>query len=863
MAKSKDSSSAPGEFIGEVVDVALHSVTRNRFLNYAVSVITSRALPDVRDGLKPVQRRILYAMYRDLKLTPEKKTLKCAKIVGQVLGNYHPHGDSAVYETLVRMAQPWSLRYPLIEGQGNFGSIDGDGAAAYRYTEAKLQKIAVPFLEEITKETVDFRSNFDDSSEEPVVLPSRIPQLLVNGCTGIAVGVATNIPPHNLREVVDAAIQVIDNPEITVRELMQTLQGPDFPTGGQLLEDRETLTTIYQEGHGRIRCRGEYELEEGKKSEQHIIIKSVPYMVNKANLVESIGEIIMEKKLPQLLDVRDESTDQIRIVLVVRKEADPETVMAYIYKHTTLLSSFHVNMTCLVPDNSSVGVRPDKVSLLEALKHFNEFRYEVTVRRLGHDLRGLIDRLHILDGFRLIFSDLDKVLEIIRNSNGRADAAEQLMAEFPLDEKQTDAILDLRLYRLGRPDVRSVLTEYEEKMRQKDEIEMILDSRQKLWSLVKKELREISKDHGDDRRTKVQEGGAQMTTYDQQSLIVDEDATVLLSRDGWVRRVASVGDLSKARLRQGDELQFAIRGSTLAPIIFFTNYGKAYTFRVNDMPVSPRGNGEPIQARCAFSDGEKIVACHVLDSRLLGGRITAPALPTGSVPGGEEGEPSVPEPEIQIVVLTTDGRGFRTSFEGLTETSTKNGRKFAAPAGGETVVDVRLCRPATDLLATATRFGRGALCRLAEVNFLAGAGKGVTVLKLAEADRLVGFRAFDPEGPMENALRLIRDEGGREIVVHPKEVKITGRAGKGQTLLKRGLLNVVVDPLTVLGPPEVPAGPSSGGAGEATVSPEPVMDAPAGGESVAREGYAEGDYGEDDFSPAMSYDDDDDDGFKE
>ncbi len=820
MAKRQEPSSAPGEFAGEVVDVALHQVTRNRFLNYAVSVITSRALPDVRDGLKPVQRRILYAMYRDLKLTPEKKTLKCAKIVGQVLGNYHPHGDSAVYEALVRMAQDWSLRYPLIEGQGNFGSIDGDGAAAYRYTEAKLQKVAVPFLEEITKETVDFRSNFDDSAEEPSVLPSRIPQLLVNGCTGIAVGVATNIPPHNLREVVDAAVHLIDQPEATTRELMEILQGPDFPTGGQLLEDRETLTTIYQEGQGRIRCRGEYALEEGKKSEQHIIITSIPYMVNKSSLVESIGEIIMERKIPQLLDVRDESTNDIRIILVVRKEADPETVMAYLYKHTSLLSSFHVNMTCLVPDNSSVGVRPDRISLAEALKHFNDFRYEVTVRRLSHDLRGLIDRLHILDGFRLIFADLDRVLEIIRQSNGRADAAEQLMSAFPLDPKQTDAILDLRLYRLGRPDVRAVLTEYEEKSRQKDEIEMILDSRQKLWNLVKSELKEISKEHGDERRTKVQEAGAQLTTYDQQSLIVDEDATVLLSRDGWVRRVASVGDLSKARLRQGDELQFAIRGSTLSPIVFFTNYGKAYTFRVNDMPVSPRGHGEPIQARCAFSDGEKIVACHVLDPRLLGGKIAA--------------ESAEGEPEIQAVAVTSDGRGFRASFEGLTEPSTKNGRKFAVPAAGETVVDVRLGRPAVDLLATGTRFGRGALCKLEEVNFLSGAGKGVTVLKLAEADRLVGFRCFDPEGPKELCLRLIRDEGGREILVHPSEVKLTGRAGKGQAMLKRGLLNVVVDPLTVLGPPESATAVAAGLVEEASAALE-------GGDATAAQEFADND----------------------
>lgn len=810
MAK-KQEGAAPGEFVGEVVDVALHQVTRNRFLNYAVSVITSRALPDVRDGLKPVQRRILYAMYRDLKLTPEKKTLKCAKIVGQVLGNYHPHGDRAVYEALVRMAQDWSLRYPLIEGQGNFGSLDGDSAAAYRYTEAKLQKIAVPFLEEITKETVDFRPNFDDSSEEPTVLPSRIPQLLVNGCTGIAVGVATNIPPHNLREVVEAAVRVIDRPEITTMELMEVLQGPDFPTGGLLLEDRQTLAALYEEGQGRIRCRGEYELEEGKRAERLVIITSIPYMVNKSTLVEAIGEIIMEKKVPHLIDVRDESTDQIRIVLTVRKEADPETIMAYLYKHTPLLSSFHVNMTCLVPDASSVGVRPDRIGLIEALRHFNAFRYEVTVRRLQHELRGLIDRLHILDGFRIIFADLDRVLEIIRQSNGRADATEQLMEQFPLDLRQTEAILDMRLYRLGRPDVRAVLTEYQEKMRQKDEIEMLLDSPKRLWELVKRELQEMASQHGDARRTKIQEAGAEVTTYDQQALIVDEDATVLLSRDGWVRRVASVGDLAKVRLRQGDELQFAVRGSTLAPILFFTNYGTAYTFRVHDIPVSPRGHGEPIQARCAFSDGEKIVACCVLDARLVGGSWQAPS----------EGA----EPEVQAVVMTSDGRGFRTSLESYAEPSTKNGRKYARPGPGETVVDVRLGRPKNDVLASATRFGRGALCRLEEVNFLAGAGKGVTVLKLAEADRVVGFRCFDLEAPKDQALRLIRDEGGRELLVHPSEVKLTGRAGKGQSLLKRGLLQVVTEPLKVWGPPE---GPGGGDDESAWETPEALTEAPSG-----------------------------------
>lgn len=807
MAKKKKKSD-PGLPIGEVVDVALHTVTRNRFLNYAVSVITSRALPDVRDGLKPVQRRILYAMYKDLKLTPEKKTLKCAKIVGQVLGNYHPHGDSAVYEALVRMAQYWSLRYPLIEGQGNFGSIDGDGAAAYRYTEARLQKIAVPFLEEITKSTVEFRPNFDDSDKEPVVLPSRIPQLLVNGCTGIAVGVATNIPPHNLREIVDAATHLIDEPGATTLDLMGKVKGPDFPTGGQLLESREHLAEIYEKGRGRIRVRGEYEIEEGSRSERHLIITSIPYMVNKSSLVESIGQVIMDKKVPQLVDIRDESTDKIRVVLVIKKEADPETIMAYLYKHTNLRSSFHVNMTCLVPDSSSVGVRPDRLSLVEALQFFNKFRYEVTVRRLRHELRLLEERLHILNGFRIIFEDLDRALEIIRNSEGRADAAAKIRAAFPLDERQTDAILDMRLYRLGRPDVRSVLEEFEAKTKAKEELELLLDSPKRLWDLVKSELQEMSELHGDTRRTKVLVRGAQEYSYDQKSLIVDEDATVLLSRDGWIRRVSKIGDLSKVRLRQGDELQFAMRGSTLAPILFFTNYGIAYSFQIHEIPVSSRGYGEPIQGRCSFSDGEKIIACMVLDDRILPGPVRSK---------GEE------EPEIQAVGVTSDGKGFRFSLEGYRESSTRNGRKYARPSGGAQVVDVRLGRPASNLLACATRFGRGALSRLKETNFLSGAGKGVTVMKLGADDRLIGFRLLDEDAPKSEGLRLIRDEGGREILVHPSTTKLTGRAGKGQVLLKRGLLQPVVDELKEVGPPVI----------DMAASPAPA--AQAGDQSLAVE----------------------------
>lgn len=765
---------------GDVIEVSLHQITRNRFLNYAVSVITSRALPDVRDGLKPVQRRILYAMYRDLKLLPDKKTLKCAKIVGQVLGNYHPHGDSAVYDALVRMAQPWSFRYPLIFGQGNFGSIDGDGAAAYRYTEARLQPVAVPFLEEIGKETVDFRSNFDDSAQEPVVLPAKVPQLLVNGCTGIAVGVATNIPPHNLKEVVEAAVHLIDHPEAGTADLLKKVKGPDFPTGGEILEDRKSLVDLYETGQGRVRVRGEYAVEEVPRRGQQFVITSIPYMVNKSQLVESIGAIIMERKIPQLVDVRDESTDDIRVVLEVKKGTDPETVFAYLYKHTNLRSSFHVNMTCLVPDASSVGVRPDKIGLREVLGHFNQFRYEVVVKRLLHELRLVMARIHILEGFRVVFDDLDAALHIIRTSEGRQDSANKLMARFKLDEKQTDAILDMRLYKLGRPDIAAVLEELKAKQEEKARLEGLLDSDSALWGLVKNEMKEIAESHGDKRRTKILAGGAEELTYDEESFIADEDATILLSRDGWMRRVQKVSDLSKVRLRQGDELLSVLRGSTLAVAVFFSNYGTAYSFRINDIPASSRGYGEPIQALCNFSDGERIVAAVSLDPRMVN------------------------QQEELALAVASDGRGMRFSLESFAEASTRSGRKYARTNAGEEIVSVSLVRE-TDMVVAASRLGRALICKAEEINVLSGAGKGVMVMKLADADRLIGFKVISEES---DGMALIREEGGRELKVTPKKYRVVSRGGKGQPLVKRGLLKVVPEPV------EIPVLPGENGEGE-------------------------------------------------
>ncbi|MGH9331023.1 MAG: DNA gyrase subunit A, partial [Vicinamibacterales bacterium] len=389
--------------------VPLHEAAQSRYLNYALSVITSRALPDVRDGLKPVQRRILYTMWQQ-NLTADAKHRKCAKVVGDVMGSYHPHGDTAIYDTLVRLAQSFSMRYPLIDGAGNFGSLDGDSAAAMRYTECRLARVSDELLSEIDQETVHFRPNYDGTKTEPVVLPARIPSLLVNGATGIAVGMATSIPPHNLGEVCTALVKLLENDEIGNAQLCRYIKGPDFPTGGQILNSQEELRQIYKTGSGTVRLRGTWDIGPDTRTTKTIHIESIPYTVNKAQLVERIGEIVLSRKLPQVVDVKDLSTDDVRIALTLKGDADEKMVMAYLYKHTPLQTTVPVNLTCLVPtENPEVG-RPERLALKEILWHFLHFRLDVVTRRLEHELAALKKRIHILEGFETVFDALDEIL---------------------------------------------------------------------------------------------------------------------------------------------------------------------------------------------------------------------------------------------------------------------------------------------------------------------------------------------------------------------------------------------------------------------------------------------------------------------
>ncbi|MDX9721745.1 MAG: DNA topoisomerase (ATP-hydrolyzing), partial [Myxococcota bacterium] len=454
-----------------VESVPLHSTTKERYLNYALSVITSRALPDVRDGLKPVQRRILYGM-QQLRLSPDARHTKCAQIVGEVMGKYHPHGDSAIYEALVRMAQSFSLRAPLVDGQGNFGSLDGDTAAAMRYTEAKLFPLATELLSDLSKEIVPFRPTYDGSREEPVVLPAAFPNLLVNGSSGIAVGLATNIPPHDLGEILRACVLLIDKPDCTLQELMKVLPAPDFPTGGRILSSAEEIAEVYRKGRGPIELRGDFEVEtEGKR--KRIAITSIPYATNKAQLVERIAEQVRSGKLPQVLDVRDESTELVRIVLELRAQADPEAVMAFLFKHTPLQSRFSVNLTCLVPVGE-MGCRPQQLGLLEMLRHFLEFRFEVVSRRLALRLRELRERIHILEAFERIFDAIDEAIAIIRASRDRAEAGLRLRERFDLDELQSNAILDTRLYRLAQLEIEEIRADLASKRAEAEQLEALL-----------------------------------------------------------------------------------------------------------------------------------------------------------------------------------------------------------------------------------------------------------------------------------------------------------------------------------------------------------------------------------------------------
>lgn len=767
---------AGGLLVAETITpVSLRQETEERYLTYAMSVITSRALPDVRDGLKPVQRRILFSMYHDLRLTPDSRPRKCAKICGDVIGNYHPHGPLAAYEALVRMAQSWVMRVPLVLGQGNFGSVDGDPPAADRYTEARLTALGEALMGELTQKTVLMRPNYDNTREEPVVLPAQFPHLLVNGSSGIAVGLATNIPPHNLGETCRAAIMLIDNPEATTAQLMEKLKGPDFPLGGKVVTERASLRRIYEEGHGTIKIQAEWQ-EEKNGGKEYIIVTSIPYGVDKGKLEELIGTIIADRRLPQLIGLVNETNEKegMRIALEVKKGTDANHVMAYLYKHTPLQDTFPVNLTCLVPDKNNAGeevVRPRRLGLKEVLRYYLDFRLETVRRRFQYELDVLRRRIHILEGFRIIFNALDEAIKIIRESSGKADASEKLITRFKIDEEQAAAVLEAQLYRIAQMEIKKILEELREKKARAREIEEILASEQKLWGVVKDELAAVSDKYGgkDRRRTKL--GSAEdEVDFDPEAYIVRENTNVVLTRDGWIKRVGRLSSVETTRTREGDEVQAVLPGNTTSHVVFFADDGTAYTARMVDVPASS-GYGDPITKFFRLADQVKIIGAITCDERFT------PA-------DGENGP--------HVLVVTSQGQVLRTPLSAYRTASTKAGRRYVRLAEEDKVVTVTLVTDEPSLML-ASAHGRVLHFAMEEVNILAGAGKGVIGINLDNKDVCLGAAVLGKDRP---PLVVERNDG--EIMEFGRRYEVVGRGGKGFEAVKRKTFARIVPPPIVL-----------------------------------------------------------------
>lgn len=585
--KTTEMSPKGGDAPRGIVPQSITEEMRTSYLDYAMSVITARALPDVRDGLKPVHRRILYSM-RLNGLTSSARFKKAATVVGDVLGSFHPHGDVAVYDAMVKLAQPFSTRYPLVIGQGNFGSIDGDGAAAYRYTEAKMSKMAEEMLRDLEKDTVNWRPNFDGTKKEPIVLPAAVPNLLLSGTLGIAVGMATNIPPHNLREVADAVAHLIDNPDASTDDLLEFVKGPDFPLGAVVFNQKD-IAHAYGSGKGGVVVRGEAEIAEDKKGNYAIVITSIPYRVNKADMLEKIASLVRDKKIEGIREMRDESTDDIRVVIELKNGANPQTVLNKLYKHTPLEETFHYNMVALVD-----GV-PQTLSLKAILEEYVKHRQEVVRRRTEYDLNKAKDREHILLGLKKALDHIDAIIKLIRASKDVPSAQAALMKQFKFSEAQANAILDMRLQKLAGLERKKVEDELKEVQGLIKELESILGSVKKMMGIVKKELQDIAEKFGDDRRTKIVKGGVK--NLSAEDLVADEESVLVLTQGGYVKRTnpseyrtqkrggVGVVDLNT---KEEDVVTTLLTTSTHSDLLFFTNKGKVYQSKMYEIPEGRR-----------------------------------------------------------------------------------------------------------------------------------------------------------------------------------------------------------------------------------------------------------------------------------
>lgn len=753
--------------MGQETTSDLQDELEKRFLTYALSTIVSRSLPDVRDGLKPIHRRILFAM-DNMGMNAASKHVKSAKIIGEVLGKYHPHGDASTYESMVRMAQDFSMRYPLVDGKGNFGSLDGDSPAAYRYTEGRLTPITSYLLRDIKKDTVDFRSNYDNSLKEPVVLPSRVPNLLVNGASGIAVGMACSFPSHNLKEVMSALISLIESPKQTVDNLMKHIKGPDFPTGGIILNSKAEIRKAYETGSGAVKIRGTWKVESLPRGKKQIILKEIPYTVNKARMIEKIADIIIAKKLPPLTDVRDESDENIRVVLEIKSTADENKIMSYLFKHTDLENNFQLNFTCLKPNGE-----PDRLSLLEICQYFLEFRKQVITRRLNYELALIEKRLHILTGFAAIFSDLDKALKLIRSSKSRKEAHEKLQKQFKLDDEQTNAILEISLYRLVAMEMEKILQEQKEKLKEQKRIQSILASPKKIWAEVREEFEEIKNKHSDKRLTQIKT--IENIEYNAEDFIEHEDVHIILSQNGWIRKLKNLNDPSGLKFKENDQLLDSLQINTKNLLAFFTSFGIVYVSKAHNLPYTRSGFGEPVQSLFKFGDGEKVIGMLTLPPPSEGAEITTPSDNQTSMDFAKSKKPETDE----FMVVSANGFGFRFPLSNLAET-TRSGRKIMSLKNDDRMIGFA---PVTNShVFLATEKGKAVVIATDQITQLTGSGKGVILMKPGES-HLAGFKFVN----LKSKVTLSFDSGNDKTIT-VKSVRLCNRGSQGVIVSKRKII---------------------------------------------------------------------------
>jgi len=745
----------------KIIEVQIEDQMRQAYLDYSMSVIVSRALPDIRDGLKPSQRRIIYAM-SELNLVPGGHFRKCAKIAGDTSGNYHPHGEQVVYPTLVRLAQPWNMRYPLIDGQGNFGSIDGDPPAAMRYTEARLQKVTMELLAELDKDTVNFRSNYDETRKEPEVFPARIPNLLINGSSGIAVGMATNMPPHNLKEICNAVITLIDNPDLEPLELRKYIKGPDFPMGGYVLGTKG-ITDYFLTGRGQLLLRGEAEIETTKNEQEQIVIRSIPYQITKTALIDKIVELVKDKRIEGISDIRDESgREGMRLVILIKRNADAQTVLNQLYKYTQLQTTFGVINLCLVN-----GV-PQVVSMKDMLNNFIEFRHEVILRRTNFELRNAEERLHILEGLRIALDHLDEVIATIRASQTPPEASEQLQEKFGLTEIQARAILDMRLQRLTGLEREKIETEYEELLKVIDHLKDLLEHKEKRMQLIKEETAEIRDKYGDQRRTQILESYTGI--LNQEDMIADELVVVTITHEGYVKRmpidtyrVQGRGGrgLTAANLREEDFIQYIFVASTHSYILLFTDLGRCYWLKVYEIPEAGRtARGKAIVNLINLQDKEKVKAFVTLKDF---------------------------NPEENIVMCTKNGMVKKTPLAAFSRPRS-SGILAIKLLPGDELIDARITEGNDDLIL-ATRNGYCNRFSEREIRPTARFTQGVRGIRLREEDYVISMAVIFQDLLMENGNAIAKtilaiSENGYGKRTRISAYRVTRRGSKGVITLK-------------------------------------------------------------------------------